>query len=179
MYASCNIMNRSEFAVQLHVLFSFLPVCICVVMSLLGLIVIEMRYKCIFHYRLCTTKNTESLLQFFWNLNFLCVYFVCVIVPSYKISVWDLADSATTHQTNHNNYLHIHFSVKNCYGLTDYLVTQVGDSAQEKRCGEYDTVISRYGVPVRDIKCPSPALHRIFCRGVRAILSDYRVVAVA
>ena len=107
------------------------------------------------------------------------MYFVCVIVPSYKISVWDLADSATIYQTNHNNYLHIHFSVKNCYGLTDYLVTQVGDSAQEKRCGEYDTVISRYGIPAHDIKRPSPALHRIFCRGVRAILSDYRVVAVA
>ena len=100
-------MNRSGFPVRLHINFDSLLVFICVVMSLLGLIVIEMRYKRILYYRLCTTKNTESLLRFFRNPIYFCVYFMCVIVSSYKIPVGDLADFATTHQINQNNYLHM------------------------------------------------------------------------
>ena len=107
MYANGNVVNRSGFPVRLHVYFYSLHALLVVVMSLLGLIVIEMRYKCILYYRLCTTKNTESLLRFFRNPIYFCVYFMRVIVSSYKIPVGDLADSATTHQINQNNYLHM------------------------------------------------------------------------
>ena len=90
MYANGNIVNRSGFPVRLRVYFYSLHALLFVVMSLLGLIVIEMRYKCIWYYRLCTTKNTESLLRFFRNPIYFCVYFTYVIFLQKQMRAIDL-----------------------------------------------------------------------------------------